>query len=185
MKKIILDLCGGTGAWSKPYAEAGYDVRIVTTPYHDVRSYHPPYPVHGVLAAPPCTVFSTVNQRKRTDREMLDGLIIVANCLRIIAQCEPKWWALENVIGRLSSFMGKPVMIFQPWQYGDPWTKRTGLWGKFNPLVKRPVPPKYAAVSSGRILTGERRQERRTKRSALTRAITPPGFASAFFNANP
>lgn len=25
--KIILDLCGGTGSWSKPYKEAGYDVR--------------------------------------------------------------------------------------------------------------------------------------------------------------
>jgi len=24
--KIILDLCGDTGAWSKPYADAGYDV---------------------------------------------------------------------------------------------------------------------------------------------------------------
>jgi len=24
--KIILDLCGGTGAWSKPYADAGYNV---------------------------------------------------------------------------------------------------------------------------------------------------------------
>lgn len=26
-KKIILDLCDGTGSWSKPYKEAGYDVR--------------------------------------------------------------------------------------------------------------------------------------------------------------
>ena len=25
--KIILDLCGGTGSWSKPYKENGYDVR--------------------------------------------------------------------------------------------------------------------------------------------------------------
>jgi len=25
--RIILDLCGGTGAWSLPYKEAGYDVR--------------------------------------------------------------------------------------------------------------------------------------------------------------
>ena len=24
--KIILDLCGGTGAWSNPYKENGYDV---------------------------------------------------------------------------------------------------------------------------------------------------------------
>jgi hypothetical protein len=30
--KIILDLCGGTGAWSKPYRDAGYDVRAITPP---------------------------------------------------------------------------------------------------------------------------------------------------------
>jgi len=40
--KIILDLCGGTGAWSKPYADAGYDVRVVTLPDADVRVYQPP-----------------------------------------------------------------------------------------------------------------------------------------------
>lgn len=28
MAKIILDLCGGTGSWSKPYRDAGYDVRF-------------------------------------------------------------------------------------------------------------------------------------------------------------
>lgn len=31
-EKIILDLCGGTGSWSRPYKEAGYDVRIITLP---------------------------------------------------------------------------------------------------------------------------------------------------------
>ena len=35
-KKIILDLCGGTGSWSKPYKDAGYDVRVITLPEHDV-----------------------------------------------------------------------------------------------------------------------------------------------------
>lgn len=30
--KIILDLCGGTGSWSKPYRDAGYDVRLITLP---------------------------------------------------------------------------------------------------------------------------------------------------------
>jgi hypothetical protein len=30
--KIILDLCGGTGAWSKLYKDAGYDVRLITLP---------------------------------------------------------------------------------------------------------------------------------------------------------
>lgn len=39
--KIILDLCGGTGSWSRPYREAGYDVRLVTSPSGDVRTYTP------------------------------------------------------------------------------------------------------------------------------------------------
>ena len=54
-EKLILDLCGGTGSWSKPYKDAGYDVRVVTLPEHDVRLYQPPQGVYGILAAPPCT----------------------------------------------------------------------------------------------------------------------------------
>ena len=57
-KKIILDLCGGTGSWSQPYKENGYDVHIITLPEHDVLGYHPPKNVHGILAAPPCDQFS-------------------------------------------------------------------------------------------------------------------------------
>ena len=56
--KIILDLCGGTGSWSKPYKDNGYDVRLITLPEIDVRKYHLPNKVYGVLAAPPCTHFS-------------------------------------------------------------------------------------------------------------------------------
>jgi len=26
MNKVILDLCGGTGSWSKPYKDNNYDV---------------------------------------------------------------------------------------------------------------------------------------------------------------
>jgi hypothetical protein len=40
--KIILDLCGGTGAWSKPYKDAGYDARITNALYeHDKGRYLP------------------------------------------------------------------------------------------------------------------------------------------------
>lgn len=34
--KIILDLCGGTGSWSKPYRDNGYEVRVATLPDFDV-----------------------------------------------------------------------------------------------------------------------------------------------------
>lgn len=50
--KIILDLCGGSGSWSKPYKEAGYDVRLITLPEYDVLTYEPPENVYGILAAP-------------------------------------------------------------------------------------------------------------------------------------
>ena len=56
--KIILDLCGGTGSWSRPYVEAGYDGRLITLPEIDVRDYMPPNNIYGILAAPPCTMFS-------------------------------------------------------------------------------------------------------------------------------
>ena len=36
MSKIILDLCGGTGSWSKPYRDAGYDVRVITLPRYNL-----------------------------------------------------------------------------------------------------------------------------------------------------
>lgn len=51
--KIILDLCGGSGSWSRPYKLAGYDVRLITLPLYDVLLYEPPENVYGILAAPP------------------------------------------------------------------------------------------------------------------------------------
>ena len=57
-KKIILDLCGGTGSWSLPYKENGYDVRVITLPENDVREYHPPKNVYGILAASSCICFT-------------------------------------------------------------------------------------------------------------------------------
>jgi hypothetical protein len=51
-KLVVLDLCGGSGSWSKPFKEAGYDVRLITLPEYDVLTYEPPDNVWGILAAP-------------------------------------------------------------------------------------------------------------------------------------
>lgn len=54
-------------------------------------------------------------------------------CQRIIAECNPVFWVIENpATGRLKDYLGAPVMTYEPWQYGSPWTKRTALWGQFN-----------------------------------------------------
>ena len=87
-EKIILDLCGGSGAWSRPYKEAGYDVRLITLPDYDVRTYSPPDHVYGILAAPPCMEFSVLNCKAEPRPRNTDaGLSIVTACLRIIAMC--------------------------------------------------------------------------------------------------
>ena len=172
----ILDLCGGTGSWSAPYREAGYDVRVVTLP-EDVRLYEPPENVHGILAAPPCTVFAGSGACwPRTEEDMLQGLSVVDACVRIVTATKPVWWCLENPVGKLKRWLGPWQMIFQPYEYGDPYTKKTCLWGKFNHPLKRPVEP----TEGGKMHRLPPSEER-----AALRSVTPPGFAKAFFEANP
>jgi hypothetical protein len=177
MNKLILDLCAGSGAWSQPYRDAGYLVRRVDLP-EDVRLFpHWKLRVHGILAAPPCTVFAASGARwARTEGEMLQALSVVDACLRFVAICRPKWWALENPVGKLRRWLGPPTMRFDPCDYGDPYTKRTLLWGQFTlpkPAVVLPDGPNPIHRMGP------------SKDRAAKRSITPPGFAQAFFEANP
>lgn len=202
-RPIILDLCGGSGSWSKPYKEAGYDVRLITLPDYDVLAYTPPENVYGVLAAPPCTEFSVLNcKAEPRHRKPQEGLKIVNACLRIIKQCNPIWWAMENPVGYLREYMGPSRMTFQPWEYGDPWTKRTDLWGTFTPPPKvykhwEDVPnklPLYTRPGRGKPNFAYLHKSAQKlipqlawahpETDADFRAITPPGFAKAFFEAN-
>lgn len=187
--KIILDLCGGTGAWSRPYRIAGYDVRLVTLPDQDVRLYIPPKEVVGILAAPPCTEFSFAKHyhgKGNYTHNFKEGLSVVDACLRIIHLSKPKWWALENPRGYLRRFLGAPFLSFDPWQYGDNYQKRTDLWGNFTIpkqiSINRPVDAiKFSLLKSKQIVPEQYGKLSRQER----RAITPPHFAKAFFEANP
>lgn len=194
--KIILDLCGGTGSWSRPYKENGYDVRLITLPEHDVLTYKPPEGVYGILAAPPCTEFSVAKGSK--PRDFAGGMAVVEACLKIIWKCRMagtlKFWALENPVGFLRQFLGIPRFTFEQWEFGDMQLKRTDIWGYFKEprrkFKQKPdgltkmfpngrtngrgwaspkCPPEYAHMGLDR---------------AAIRAITPPGFAKAFYEAN-
>lgn len=150
-KKIILDLCGGTGSWSRPYLEAGYDVRNITLPDYDVRTYQPPDNVYGILAAPPCTMFSFARTKAHKPRDLKAGMECVRACLNIIwsfmeirQETEKKtlplkFWALENPNGMLKYFLGKPAFQFNPYDFGDQYQKHTCLWGWFNEPQGKPV----------------------------------------------
>lgn len=187
--KIILDLCGGTGSWSKPYRDAGYDVRLVTLPDDDVRLYTPPENVYGILAAPPCTEFSRAKHfhgKGNYTHDFVRGLEIVSACMRIILTAQPKFWALENPLGYLVNWLKEPQYTFDAWQFGHHYQKRTGLWGNF----QQPTPTtkekptgiiKFSLLKSKDISPEYYGKLNRTVR----RAITPQGFAKAFMEANP
>lgn len=186
--KIILDLCGGTGSWSRPYAEAGYDVRLVTLPDNDVRLYTPPNSVYGILAAPPCTEFSQAKHfhgKGNYTHDYLKGLETVSACMRIILTSQPKFWALENPNGILKKWLLEPRFIFDAWEFGDNYQKSTALWGSFNPPIKTvSVKPegiiKFSLLKSHEIHPEFYGVYDRTAR----RAVTPKGFAEAFYKAN-
>lgn len=215
-KKIILDLCGGTGAWSKPYKDAGYDVRVITLPDHDVTNvglYDNDIhflgktrdkdikisikDVYGILSAPPCTKFSRAAWNlKKKDRDFVEGMKCVKACLDIIWRVQENaaplaFWVMENPQGYLYNFMGMPYFTFQPWQFGQTdfrATKRTGLWGYFNPPVKsvrkRTIPFISPRTSKRNKVDKKRENYAWYKASAEDRAKTCEHFSNAFFKAN-
>lgn len=177
--QLIVSLCDYTGVWSQPYVDDSYDViRVDLAHGQDVRLLElPSRPVHGVIAAPPCTVFANSGARwPRSDDEMREGLSVVDACCRFILATRPAWWVLENPAGKLRRYLGPPRMSFQPNEYGDPYTKRTCLWGEFNTPARSPVPA-LEGSKMHRLAPGPER--------AALRSVTPAGFAQAFFEANP
>ncbi len=183
--KIILDLCGGTGAWSDPYAKAGYDVRNITLPDYDIldeetiRLLCEIDKVYGILFATDCTCWANSGSRwfwQRITAEIWEGIKIFIKGYRIImAHPEAKFWAIENPVGKLRDLLGDPQIIFNPCDYGDPYTKKTLLWGQFCAPIKKPVSP-LEGSKMHKYPPSEKRK--------ILRAITPPGFAQAFFEAN-
>lgn len=207
--KIILDLCGGTGSWSRPYKDAGYTVHVITLPDYSVADWWladngrllrfrrnsprkdgmsflevPVANVYGILAAPPCTQFSIARTRAKIPRDLQGGMATVEACMRLIWHVQAykdgklQFWAIENPVGLLRRFLGRPQFSFKQWEYGDGRDKPTDIWGFFNhprKVVKeRPdVPPRWG---SERVRDGLDR--------AAIRAMTPKGFAEQFYKAN-
>jgi hypothetical protein len=198
MPRIIIDLCGGTGSWSKPYKDAGYDVRVITHPAHDVFTwddYKDMPSVYGILAAPTCTHFSLARTTAKTPRDLEGGFELVDRCLDIVRYCRYnkglKFWALENPVGYLRQLLGKPPLTFNPCDYGANFTKRTDLWGYYNEPKRKPY--KMTSDDIARCAVNNRSLPElpddyilpeNFKPQQARRSMTDEHFANAFFKAN-
>lgn len=196
MRKVILHLCADIGSDSQPYRDAGYDVICVGEKL-DVRTYTPPSEVYGIIANPPCTMFSFARTNAKKPRNLEQGMELVKACLRIIWECQYriksdhqkfsplKFWVLENPNAMLKWFLGKPAMIYSPHEFGETYQKSTCLWGQFNEpkkilWAKPQGMVKFDRMASKAIHTEHFGKYTRTER----RSICSPKFAKAFFDAN-
>jgi hypothetical protein len=88
-----------------------------------------------MIAFPPCTDLAVSGakwfEEKRKDgrqQKSMDFFMMLANCYipRI---------AIENPVGIMSTVWRKPDQIIQPWQFGEPESKKTCLWLKGLPRL--------------------------------------------------
>jgi hypothetical protein len=198
--KTLLSLFDYSGNWSAPYAEHGWfvvqlDIKLFVDimevgadwMYEYIFDNTPDGTVDGILAAPPCTDFAVSGAQywpvKDADGRTEKSLELVRQVLRVVDLCDPDFWALENPVGRLPKLLpeiGKP-WYFQPYWYGDAYTKKTGLWGKFQPPPPSNMvePIRYCAQGSWLQQLGGKSEKTKELRS-----MTPMGFARAFYQAN-
>lgn len=190
----ILSLFDYTGNWSKPYRDNGYKViqidiklgtDILTFNYQAIPE------VYGILCAVPCTDFAVSGARwfaeKDRDGRTQKSIELVKKSLEIINYFNPHFWALENPVGRIHKLipqLGKPLLIFNPCDYGDAYTKKTCLWGKFNIPIENPVQPVYHYSAGKKSSHLWKKLGGKSEKTKELRSQTPMGFARAFYEAN-
>lgn len=203
--KTILSLFDYSGAWSNPYREAGYNVIQVDIKHGDdimTYDYKAIGDVYGVLAAPPCTCFVVAGAMwwpKMDESGRTANMIkLTLKTLEIIDYLKPKFHAIENPVGRINKLIpeiGTP-WYFNPCDYGDPYTKKTGIYGEFVPplpiflgsnwsvkLIKS-TNPNHHNIDEYNIAQGIMDKNTPFTERAEYRSLTPAGFAKAFFICN-
>lgn len=199
---MLISLFDHSGNWSAPFEEVTTVVRVDLLDGWDVLSLSPASFSHvtGVLLAPPCTCFTNASSLhwKRFDDmgATAQAVRLVTHSLDLIREWKPAFWCLENPPGRLEKLVpelkGLQLTWFHPWHFGDPYTKRTNLWGNFIPhLIRKPVKPipperrhslsidQFHDISCGGKSSPHVKEKRRSLRSE-----TPKGFANAFYQAH-
>lgn len=201
--KTILHLCADLGSDSYFYQQDGNYKVILVGKEIGVENYSAAEDVYGIIANPVCTEFSTASDFNKVG-DLEKGMFLVNHCKRIINECNPTFWVIENPYnGRLKEFLGIPDMVYQPWQFGSPWTKKTALWGAFNKpqhlyskwddvpkidLYIRPSRQKpaltYLHKSAIDLIPEFSHFKNHVQSDSDLRSLCSQGFAKAFYEAN-
>lgn len=130
---------------------------------------------------PPCTDVAVSGARWFKDKGiggLIDALRLFDVSIRL-AEWSGAPYLIENPVSTISTYWRKPDYSFQPWEYGDLYTKKTCLWtgnGFRMPL------PQFRRKPVGVIEKIWKMPP--SKDRSLKRSETPIGFAKAVFEAN-
>ena len=202
-KPFLLSVYDYTGNWAKPYINNGWKVQLWDkqiegdilerfTTLQLMIEDETGGKIDGLLAAPPCTAFAGSGARWWPDKDTYDSQYFPFNSfteymvsltlivLHMVDVFKPMFWAMENPVGRIERLVPElkkyDKLTFQPNEFGDPYTKRTIIYGNFNTMLpKKPV----EATEGSRMWKLPPGPNRANLRSA-----TPDGFAKAFYQAN-
>lgn len=200
MKDVAIFLYHRSGVLARIWAAAGYTCYCVDVQHSirrprvegrihyvwgDCRTWIPPEDITDRIAfftaEPPCTHVTVSGARdfRTKGTAMLRDSLEMFSAAYSAAHWSGAPFRIENPVGKFSDHMLPPDHTFQPWEYGDPWTKKTCLWvgnGYVMPPKTHSVPP---PGTTNKIWLMPPSEER-----ANLRSETPPGFARAEFLAN-
>ena len=134
-----------------------------------------------IVAHPPCTYLCASGMhwtaRGLRDPQLTEDAVAF---VKQILESPCKHIAVENPVGILSTRIRKPDGYIQPWQFGHPESKKTGLWLKELPMLRSTeVLPKPApGVWENQTPSGQNKLSR-TKDRWAKRSRTYPGIAKA------
>lgn len=203
-RPAVISFCDRTGIMVKPWANAGCECWCVDTQHSirrdrdevvgeglihyvwgDVRSWRLPDEARGRVVIgfgfPPCTHLTVSDARdfKKKSGWMLAESLQLFDSIEVAFSFGGFAYMIENPIGRLNSHRREPDFSFQPWYFGDLWTKNTCLWtgnGFIMPTAKYTSPPEGVTNKIFEMTPSDDRADLRSE--------TPPCFAEAVFKSN-
>lgn len=205
IRPIVLSCFDLTTNMVKPWAKAGFlchcidinhdanrraseNIEVVKA---DLREWLPSSEIaeRVVIAffAPPCTDVAVSGARWFKEKglgRLIDALMLFKNSVDIAEKCKAPYM-IENPVSTVSTYWRKPDHKFQPWEYGDFYSKQTWLWSGNGFVMPKPIygprmfeEPVLEPIDERiwRMAPSEDRADRRSE--------TPMGFADAVFDAN-
>lgn len=130
-----------------------------------------------VIAFPPCTWLLAANAGRLTDYRYETEMNLAADLFEKCYNAGDRA-CVENPPGIMSKWFRKPDQYVDPWWFGDPWLKHTGLWLRGLPrlLPTGPVEPVNGSWVNGSWVSGG---SSRGVRSSRLRSLTFQGLADA------